>query len=182
MVALILKRSAASEAAQLAEERRASGEYLTSAHVGDTTEAEELRANFHQEMILLGRSALSASRQRRIDALPGASRQRGATLPAQPASTSNADQEDRRGAGKGECSRGSSAMVNRMQNAMRRRPMVKLTVSTAAPAPSGQKPCVSAPGSGAYGSGAPADDESGEEYLESGLEESCTDEDGEGSA
>lgn len=68
-------------------------------------------------------------------------------------------------------------MATKLQNAMRRRPVVDLTVSTAAPGPSGQNPGVGAPGTGADGSGAPADDEAGEEYLKSGLEESSTDED-----
>lgn len=66
MVASTPKRAAASEAAQLAEELRAAAEYFNSAPVRDPPEAEEFRANLHQEMILLGRSALSASRQRRI--------------------------------------------------------------------------------------------------------------------
>lgn len=91
MVASISKRAVASEAAQRAEERRADAECFNSPEMRDTPEAKEFRANLHQEMVLLGRSALAASRKRRAEARAGASRQEKATGPSLPVSSSTAE-------------------------------------------------------------------------------------------
>lgn len=72
-------------------------------------------------------------------------------------------------------------MATKKQNAMRRRPVVGLTVSTAVPAATGQDIGLPTAGGLAAGSGARADIESAKESLESEMEGSSTDEEGESS-
>lgn len=72
-------------------------------------------------------------------------------------------------------------MATKKQNAMRRRPVVDLTVSTAAPAATGQDIGLPTAGGLAAGSGARTDNESAKESLESEMEENSTDEEGESS-
>lgn len=72
-------------------------------------------------------------------------------------------------------------MATKVQNAMRRRPVVDLTVSTAAPAASGQDVGLPTAGGMATGRGARAHIESEEESLDSGMEASSTEEEGESS-
>lgn len=181
MVASISKRAAASEAAQRAEKRHAAAEYFNSPEVRDTPETKEFRANLHQETVLLGRSALASSRQACAEAQVGASRQQQATGPPQPVLSSNTERvqqpiPDKRGS-----SRGASAVATKVQHAMRRRPVVDLIVSTAAPAFTGQDVGLPTTGGLASGIGARAEIQSEGESLYGGMEASSMEEEGEGS-
>lgn len=130
MVSSMSKRAAAAEAAQRAEERRTAAEYFDREDVRDTPEAKEFRASLHEEMVLLGRSALSASRERRLACDAGSTEQHGPRVAGAPESSSSGQGVLGRHARVGSGSRGANAMATKRQMAVERRRVIDLTLSS----------------------------------------------------